>query len=59
MSSYTTKEKVNITNGNIINIAITQNPTIPVKNPDGTWGGPTPATAQYSQTNPVALAIHQ
>ncbi len=56
MSSYTTREKVNTTNGNIINIAITQNPTIPVKNPDGTWGGPTPATAQYSQTNPIALA---
>jgi len=56
LSAYTTKEKVNITNGNIINIAITQNPTIPVKNPDGSWGGPTPATAQYSQTNPVAIA---
>ena len=56
LSAYTTKEKVNTTNGNIINIAITQNPTIPVKNPDGSWGGPTPATAQYSQTNPVALA---
>jgi TonB-dependent starch-binding outer membrane protein SusC len=56
LSSYVTREKVNTTNGNIINIAITQNPTIPVKNPDGTWGGPTPATAQYSQTNPIALA---
>jgi TonB-linked SusC/RagA family outer membrane protein len=56
MSVFTTKEKVNITNGNIINIAITQNPTIPVKNSDGSWGGPTPATAQYSQTNPVAIA---
>jgi TonB-linked SusC/RagA family outer membrane protein len=56
LSAFTTSEKVNVTNGNIINIAITQNPTIPVKNPDGSWGGPTPATAQYSQTNPVAIA---
>ncbi len=56
LNAFTTKEKVNTTNGNIINIAITQNPTIPVKNPDGSWGGPTPATAQYSQTNPIALA---
>ncbi len=56
LTSYVTNEKVNTTNGNIINIAITQNPTIPVKNPDGSFGGPTAATAQYSQTNPVALA---
>ncbi|MEP6747331.1 MAG: TonB-dependent receptor [Bacteroidota bacterium] len=56
LSAFSTTEKVNITNGNIINIAITQNPTIPVKNADGSWGGPTPATAQYSQTNPVAIA---
>jgi TonB-linked SusC/RagA family outer membrane protein len=57
LSAFTTKEKVNTTNGNIINIAITQNPTIPVKNPDGSFGGPTASQAQYSQTNPVALAL--
>lgn len=56
LSAYTTKEKVNTTNGNLIITAITQNPTIPVKNPDGTWGGPESAQAVYSQTNPVALA---
>ena len=56
LSAFTTKEKVNTTNGNIINIAITQNPTIPVKNPDGSWGGPLAAQAQYTQTNPVAVA---
>ena len=56
MSAFTTNEKVNTTNGNIINIAISQNPTIPVKNPDGSWGGPAPAQSQYSQTNPIALA---
>ncbi|HLK27109.1 MAG TPA: TonB-dependent receptor [Puia sp.] len=57
LSVFTTKEVVNVTNSNIINIAITQNPTIPLKNPDGSWGGPEPAEAQYSQTNPVALAM--
>ena len=40
MSVYTTKEIVNTTNGNVINTAISQNPTIAVKNPDGTFGGP-------------------
>ena len=45
LSAFTTKEKVNTTNGNIINIALTQSPNIPVKNPDGTFGGPTAAQA--------------
>ncbi|HVM89484.1 MAG TPA: TonB-dependent receptor [Puia sp.] len=57
LSGFATYEKVNTTNGNLINLAITQNPTIPVKNPDGTYGGPAPAQAQYSQTNPVAVAL--
>jgi TonB-dependent starch-binding outer membrane protein SusC len=57
LSTFATKEKVNTTNGNLINIAISQNPTIPVKNPDGSFGGPQAAQAQYSQTNPVALAL--
>ena len=57
LSAFGTREQVNTTNGNIINIAITQNPTIPVKNPDGSFGGPTPSQTQYAQTNPVALAL--
>ena len=57
LNAFTTKEKVNTLNGNLINIAITQNPTIPVKNPDGSFGGPAPAQTQYAQTNPVALAL--
>ena len=56
LNTFTTKEQVNTLNGNLINIAITQNPTIPVKNPDGSYGGPTPSQTQYAQTNPVALA---
>ncbi len=57
LSAFATKEQVNTTSGNIINIAITQNPTIPVKNPDGSFGGPTPSQTQYAQTNPVAIAL--
>jgi len=56
MSAFSTHEQVNTTNGNIINLAIAQNPTISVKNPDGSWGGPTQGQAQYALTNPIALA---
>ena len=56
LSAFTTKEKVNVFQGNVINLALNQNPTIPVKNADGTFGGPSPAQAQYAVTNPIALA---
>ncbi len=57
LSSFGTNEKVNTFQNNIINLALAQNPTIPVKNPDGTWGGPANlAQAQYATTNPVAIA---
>ncbi|MBC7422170.1 MAG: TonB-dependent receptor [Ferruginibacter sp.] len=56
LSSFATKENVNTFQGNIINLALGQNPTIPVKNPDGTFGGPSLAQAQYATTNPVAVA---
>lgn len=52
-TGYTT-EKVNTTNAGIIQLALQQNPSIPVKNPDGTWGGPTNTQFQYS--NPIMLA---
>lgn len=55
-NAFTTKEQVNTFQGNIINTALGQNPTIPVKNPDGSFGGPSAAQAQYSTTNPVAVA---
>ena len=48
------KENVNTTNGDLLNIAITQNPAVPVTNPDGSWGGP--VNTQFQYTNPVALA---
>lgn len=49
-----TKQVVNTSNGQLLNIAIRQNPAVPVTNPDGSWGGPT--TTQFQITNPVALA---
>lgn len=48
------KENVNTTNGDLLNIAISQNPAVPVTNPDGSWGGP--VNTQFQFTNPVALA---
>lgn len=49
-----TKEKVNTSNAGIIQLALQQNPGVPVKNPDGSWGGP--ATTQFQYTNPVMIA---
>ncbi|RYY60228.1 MAG: TonB-dependent receptor [Chitinophagaceae bacterium] len=49
-----TQEKVNTTNAGIINLALRQNPSVPVTNPDGSWGGP--STTQFAFSNPVALA---
>lgn len=50
---YTT-EKVNTSNNGIIQLALQQNPSVPVKNPDGSWGGP--SNTQFQYTNPVMLA---
>jgi TonB-dependent starch-binding outer membrane protein SusC len=49
-----TNEVVNISNDNLLNTAISQNPSIPVTNPDGSWGGP--VTTQYQYSNPIALS---
>ena len=56
LNAFDTRENVNVFQGNIVNIALSQNPTIPVKNADGTYGGPSAAQAQYSNTNPIAVA---
>jgi TonB-linked SusC/RagA family outer membrane protein len=57
LSAFATYEKANTFRNNIVNLALNQNPTIPVKNPDGTYGGPANAAqAQYAITNPLAIA---
>jgi TonB-linked SusC/RagA family outer membrane protein len=54
LSVNQTKEIVNTSNGDLLNIAIKQNPAVAIKNPDGTWGGP--STTQFQFSNPVALS---
>ncbi len=54
LSVNQTQEKVNTTNAGIIQLAIAQNPSVPVTNPDGSWGGP--ANTQFQFSNPIALA---
>jgi hypothetical protein len=54
LSINQTREVVNTSNGDLLNIAIKQNPAVAVKNTDGSWGGPT--TTQYQFSNPVALS---
>src|SRR4051794_5765263 len=57
LNSFVTKENVNTFQANIINMALQQNPSIPAKNPNGTYGGPaSPQEAQYAITNPLAVA---
>ncbi len=56
LTAFGTKEKVNVFQGDIVNLALGQNPTIPAYNPDGSFGGPDAAQAQYSNTNPLAVA---
>ena len=52
-----TKEQVVTSNNSLISTAIDISPAIPIKNPDGTWGGP-PAGTAYANNfiNPIAFA---
>ena len=54
LSVNRTNEKVTTTNAGMITLAIQQNPSVPVKNANGSWGGP--ANTQYQFSNPIALA---
>jgi TonB-dependent starch-binding outer membrane protein SusC len=56
LSGFGTKENVNVFQGQLVNLALGQNPTIPAYNPDGSFGGPDAAQVQYSNTNPLAVA---
>jgi TonB-linked SusC/RagA family outer membrane protein len=49
-----TEDRVTQTNNDLINLAIEQSPNIPLKNPDGSWGGPT--NPQFAVNNPIAIA---
>ncbi|NIG55569.1 TonB-dependent receptor [Chitinophaga sp. Cy-1792] len=60
LNFYQTKEKLSTTSEDVIHNAINLAPNVPVKNPDGTWGGATTnefgTNAQYAPVNPVAIA---
>lgn len=47
-------ERLTVSETDLINIAIRQSPDIPVRSPDGSWGGPT--QAEFTLENPVAMA---
>ncbi|RAW00055.1 SusC/RagA family TonB-linked outer membrane protein [Pseudochryseolinea flava] len=51
-----TRESLTTTTDQLIITAIEQDPSIPVKNPDGSWGGPFNVEFQFSSPNPIALA---
>jgi len=60
LNFYQTKEKLASTSEDVIRNAINLAPNIPVKNPDGSWGGATEneygSNARYAPLNPVAIA---
>jgi TonB-linked SusC/RagA family outer membrane protein len=52
------KDNVNATSANVINTALSQTPDIPVKNPDGSWGGAYNPNGWVNPTvNPYAMAL--
>ncbi|MDB5120841.1 MAG: TonB-dependent receptor [Sphingobacteriales bacterium] len=54
-----TNESLSTTQGDVINNAINLAPNIPVKNPDGSWGGADATNGnseQYTPLNPVAIS---
>ncbi|HLZ89337.1 MAG TPA: SusC/RagA family TonB-linked outer membrane protein, partial [Puia sp.] len=57
ITGHITKERVVTSNNSLIETAIDISPAIPIKNADGTWGGP-PAGTPYANNfiNPIALA---
>ncbi|MCF6404673.1 TonB-dependent receptor [Chitinophaga filiformis] len=60
LNFYQTKEKLSATSEDVVRNAIGLAPNIPVKNPDGSWGGATEneygGNAKYAPLNPVAIA---
>ena len=54
LSINQTSDKVVLSNNDLLNIAISQSPNVPLKNADGSWGGPVDPT--FAMTNPVGMA---
>lgn len=54
-----TKEQLSSTQQGVIGTALALSPAVPVKNPDGTWGGADDAngsSVQFTPLNPIAIA---
>lgn len=49
-----TNERLTVTDSDLINIALQQTPDVPVRMPDGSFGGP--AQSEFTLVNPVGLA---
>ncbi|REL39084.1 SusC/RagA family TonB-linked outer membrane protein [Rhodohalobacter sp. SW132] len=47
-------ERLTVSEADLVNLAIRQSPDIPVRSPDGSWGGPT--QSEFTLENPVAMA---
>ena len=55
-STSRTQEEISISEHNLLSTAIEQSPDIPVRNADGSWGGPAEA---FGITNPIAEALER
>ncbi|MDG5767573.1 TonB-dependent receptor [Balneolales bacterium ANBcel1] len=49
-----TDERLTVSDADLVNLAIRQSPDIPVRSPDGSWGGPD--QSEFTLENPVAMA---
>lgn len=47
-------ERLTVSEADLVNLAIRQSPDIPVRSPDGSWGGP--SQSEFTLENPVAMA---
>jgi TonB-linked SusC/RagA family outer membrane protein len=57
MMAARTKQEVTASDNSLINMALRQTPDVPVKNLDGTWGGPGTNIYGIYTTNPIAEAL--
>lgn len=57
MMTARTKQTITASDNNLISMALKQTPDVPVKNLDGTWGGPSVNLYSNYTTNPIAEAL--
>jgi TonB-dependent starch-binding outer membrane protein SusC len=57
MMGARTQQEITASDNSLINMALRQTPDVPVKNLDGSWGGPGPNIYGTYTTNPIAEAL--